>query len=264
VGALGAVSLRGERLAPPFGWALVCWGLPIMFVAPLPYLVPAVVLLGLVGAANSIEDVAGFTLLQRTVPDDVLARALGVTWGLAMGALAIGSSVAPLILRVLQPRPAFVLVGAILPVLVLISYRRLMEIDAEVAPPAQLPLIDRVAIFAPLSLVAKERIAAHLVRVEVSAGDVVIRAGEIGDRFYIVEDGELTVDAGAHVVRVGPGDFFGEIALLRNVPRTATVRAETPARLFALERDDFLAVLSGHKAAEEEARATVVARLASS
>jgi MFS family permease len=81
IGALGAVSLRGERLAPPFALGLVFWGVPIMLVAPLSYPIPVVVLLAAVGAANSIVDVAGFTLLQRTVPDAVLTRVLGVTWG---------------------------------------------------------------------------------------------------------------------------------------------------------------------------------------
>jgi MFS family permease len=262
VGALRAVSLRGERLAPPFGWALVFWGVPIVLIAPLPYLIPVAILLAVIGAANSIEDVAGFTLLQRIVPDDVLARVLGVTWGLAMGGVAIGSFLAPAIVRLVGPRPAFLVVGAILPVLVLISHRRLVEIDAEVAPAPQLALIDGVAIFAPLSLVAKERIASHLVRVDVPAGDIVIRAGEAGDRFYVVDCGTLTIEIGARSVRAGPGDFFGEIALLRDVPRTATVWADTDARLYALGRDDFLAIVTGHSAAHREANVVVSARLA--
>ena len=263
VGALGAVSLRGERLAPPFGWALVLWGVPIMLIAPFPQVAPMVILLAVIGAANSIEDVAGFTLLQRTVPDAVLTRVLGVTWGLAMGAVAIGSFVAPAIVSLMGPRPAFLVVGAILPLLVLVSHRRLLEIDSDVAPAPQLALIDGVALFAPLSLVAKERIASHLVLVDVVAGDLVIRAGEIGDRFYVVDDGLLTIEMGARIVRAGPGDFFGEIALLRDVPRTATVRADTETRLYALERDDFLAVVTGHSAANREAQAVVAGRLAS-
>jgi hypothetical protein len=263
VGALGALSLRGERLAPPFAWALVFWGVPIMLMAPLPYAVPVIVLLAVIGAANSVTDVSGFTLLQRTVPDAVLTRVLGVTWGLAMGAVAIGSFVATAILSLIGLRPAFLVVGAILPVLILVSHRRLVEIDSEVAPAPQLALIDGVAIFAPLSLVAKERIASHLVQVDVAAGDVVIRAGEVGNRFYIVGTGGLTIDVGSRGVRAGPGDFFGEIALLRDVPRTATVRADTDARLYALERDDFLAIVTGHPLAHTEAHAVAAARLAS-
>ena len=219
VGALGAVSLRGERLAPPFAWALVFWGVPIMLIAPLPYPVTVLVLLAAVGAANSVLDVAGFTLLQRTVPDDVLTRVLGVTWGLAMGTVAIGSFVAPAILSLLGLRPSFLVVGAILPVLVLISHRHLIAIDSEVAPASQLALIESVAVFAPLSLVAKERIAAHLVEVDVAPGDVVIRVGEAGDRFYMVGDGRLTIEIGPRRVSAGPG------RLLRR-DRVAARRAE--------------------------------------
>jgi MFS family permease len=262
VGALGAVSLRGERLAPPFAWALVFWGVPIMLIAPLPYPVPVIVLLAAVGAANSVVDVAGFTLLQRTVPDGVLTRVLGVTWGIAMGTVAIGSFVAPAILSLLGLRPSFLVVGAILPVLVLLSHQYLIAIDSEVAPASQLSLIERVAVFAPLSLVAKERIASHLVQVDVEPGDFVIRTGEAGDRFYIVGEGELTIEIGSRRVSAGPGDFFGEIALLRDVPRTATVRADTEARLYALERVDFLAIVTGNALAHTQADAVAAERLA--
>jgi MFS family permease len=246
VGALGAVSLRGERLVPPFAWALVFWGAPIMLIAALPYAVPVLVLLAAIGAANSVVDVSGFTLLQRTVPDGVLTRVLGVTWGLAMGALAVGSFVAPAILDLIGLRPALLVVGAILPLLVLISHRRLLEIDAEVAPASQVALVEAIAVFAPLSLVSKERIASHLVQFDVAAGDVVIREGEAGDRFFIIGAGAMTISTGPRSVLAGPGDFFGEIALLRDVPRTSTVTANTDARLYALEREDFfLSVVTG-------------------
>ena len=89
-----------------------------------------------------------------------------------------------------------------------------------------------------------------------------IRAGEIGDRFYIVGNGRLMIDVGSRSVPAGPGDFFGEIALVRDVPRTATVWAEIDTRLYALERDDFLAAVTGHSVAYEEAHAVTAARLA--
>ena len=263
LGALGAISLRGERLAPPFAWAIVFWGIPIMLIAPLSRALPIIALLAAVGAANSVVDVSGFTLLQRTVPDEVLTRVLGVTWGLAMGTAAIGSFVAPAVLDLIGLRPAFLVVGAILPVLVLLTHRHLLEIDTEVAPAPQLSLIEDVALFTPLSLVTKERIASHLVQVEVAAGDVVIRAGDLGDRFYVVGSGELTIDAGSRIVPAGPGDFFGEIALLRDVPRTATVQATTDALLYALDREHFLAAVTGHEQAHIDAHAVATARLES-
>lgn len=261
IGALGALSLRGERLAPRFAWAIVFWGVPIMLIAPLSQAAPIVVLLGIVGASNSVVDVTGFTLLQRTVPDEVLTRVLGVTWGLAMGTAAIGSFAAPAILSLIGLRPAFLAVGAILPVLVLLTHRRLLEIDSAVAPAPQLTMVEDVTLFAPLSLVTKERIAAQLVRVDVAAGDIVIRAGDYGDRFYIVDTGELTINVGTRMVPAGPGDFFGEIALLSDVPRTATVQASTHARLYTLDRDHFLAAVTGHQQAHTTAQSVAAARL---
>jgi MFS family permease len=263
LGALGALSIRGERLAPPFAWAMVFWGVPIMLVAPLSHAAPIIVFLAVLGASNSIVDVSGFTLLQRTVPDEVLTRVLGVTWGLAMGTAAIGSFVAPAILSLIGLRPAFLAVGAILPVLVLVTHHRLLEIDSALAPAPQLTMVEDVALFVPLSLVTKERIATQLVQVDVAAGDIVIRVGDVGDRFYIVDTGELTIDAGTQTVPVGPGDFFGEIALLHDVPRTATVQARTDARLYSLDRDHFLAAVTGHAQAHTEAHAVAAARLKS-
>jgi MFS family permease len=264
IGAIGAMSLRGRRLAVPFGLALVFWGAPIALIAPKPDLVAAVFLLAIVGAANAVEDVAGFTLLQRIIPDEVLTRVLGVVWSLAMGGVAVGSIAAPLIVEAIGPRAAFVVVGAILPLLTLITYPRLVEIDRAVAPAPELELIDRVPMFAPLSIAAKERVAAHLVPRSVHAGELVIRAGDAGDRFYIVGEGELDIEANGLHTTAGNADYFGEIALLRDVPRTATVKALTETKLYALQRDDFLAAVTGHSAAHAVGEAVADERLARS
>jgi MFS family permease len=262
IGALWAMALEGRRLAVIFGIALVFWGVPMMLIAPRPDLVAAILLLAILGAANSIEDVAAFTLLQRIVPDRILTRALGVLWGLAMGGVALGSIAAPPIVDALGPRAAFLVVGSILPILALVTYRRLVEIDRTEAPAPELELIEQVPMFAPLSVAAKERVAASLVPVRVSAGEPVIRAGDTGDRFYIVAGGELQIDAGSRRASAQRTDYFGEIALLRDVPRTATVTAVVDSELFALQRDDFLAAVTGHSAAQEAGKAVVEARLA--
>jgi MFS family permease len=258
VGAVGAMTLGGRRLAVPFGIALVFWGAPIALMASSVELAAAVVLLAVVGAANSVEDVALFTLLQRLVPDHLLTRVLGLLWSIFMAAVALGSLAAPLVVDALGPRPAFVIVGSILPLLTLLTYRRLAAIDRAVAPAAELELVEQVPMFAPLSIAMKERLASRLTPLSVPAGEVVIRAGEAGDRFYVVEDGELLV-AGATLSR---GDSFGEIALLRDVPRTATVTAVGDAQLLALHRDDFLAAVTGHDAAHAAGEAVAAQRLA--
>jgi MFS family permease len=261
VGAFGALTLVGRRLATPFGLALFVWGVPIALVAPRPYLGLSLVLLALVGAANSVEDVAGFTLLQRVVPDDLLTRVLGVVWGLAMGALALGSIAAPAVVRAIGPRPALVVVGAILPVVTLLTWRGLVDIDRSVAAPAkELAVIGSVPMFAPLSIAAKEHMAATLTPVSVAAGDVVIRAGDVGDRFYIVVHGELEVVAPGVRTSAAAGDYFGEIALIRDVPRTATVTALVDSQLYAMDRNDFLAAMTSHSGVRAAGEAVVEQR----
>jgi len=261
VGAFGALSLKGRRLAVPFGISLVFWGLPIILIAAWPSVPAGIFLLAVVGAANSVEDVAVFTLFQRIVPDHVLTRVLGIVWGLAMGAIAIGSVAATGIVALVGSRAAFVVVGAILPLATLIVWRQLARIDREMLPPAdELAIVEGVPLFAPLSIAAKEHMAARLVEVPVTAGEVVIRTGDSGDRFYMVADGALEVTNGVHA-EAHRGDFFGELALLRDIPRTATVIATTRSRLYALEREDFLAAVTGHSAVRAAGEAVVEQRL---
>ena len=247
IGAFGALALVGHRLAMPFGAALVALGLPIALLAPRPYLVLSLVLLAVVGFANSVEDVAGFTLLQRVVPDELLTRVLGVVWALAMGALALGSITAPALVDAIGPRPALVVVGAILPLLTFLMWRTLVDIDRNVsAPVEELAVIEAVPMFAPLSIAAKEHMASTLTSVTAPEGEVVIRAGDRGDRFYIVGSGRLEVVAPGVQTIASDGDYFGEIALIRDVPRTATVTALTESTLWAMEREDFLAAVTAH------------------
>lgn len=261
IGALGAMALGGHRLAVPFGVALVFWGLPIALMGPLPYLPFALLMLAVVGAANSVEDVAAFTLLQRLIPDRILTRAFGVVWSLAMGGVALGSVAAPALVEAVGPREAFIAVGAILPLLTVATYRRLTDIDRQAAPVPELEFLQRVPMFQPLSVAAKERVAANLRSQSVSAGEVVIRAGERGDRFYIVRDGALGITADGLHTTADEGDYFGEIALLRDVPRTATVTALADSRLYVLQRDDFLAAVTGHDAAHAAGHTIVEERL---
>lgn len=264
VGAIGAMTLGGRRLAVPFGLSLVFWGVPLTLIASQPYFAAMMILLAIVGAANSIEDVAGFTLLQRIIPNEMLTRVLGLIWGLAMGAVAIGSIAAPAVVTAIGPRSAFLVVGSILPLLMLVTYRRLVELDRAVAPSAERELVDRVPMFAPLSLATKERVASSLVPISVSAGELVIREGDEGDRFYIVGEGELDIDAGGRHSTAHEADYFGEIALLRNVPRTATVKATVDSQLYVLQRADFLAAVTGHYAAQAAGEAVADERLAAS
>src|SRR5947208_4483884 len=178
-----------------------------------------------------------------------------------MGGVAIRVIASPAVVRAFGPRPAFVVVGSILPLLAMLTYRKLIAIDRTVAPAPELELIDRVPLFAPLSIATKEQVAASLVPMSFAAGEVVIQAGDAGDRFYIVRDGELDIDASGQHSTAHEADYFGEIALLRDVPRTATVKAAVDSHLYALHRGDFLSAVTGHSAAHAAGEAIAESRL---
>jgi MFS family permease len=262
IGAVLSSTLGSRRLARIFALSLFGWGIPILLVAPSTELIAALVLLAIVGASNSIEDVSGFTLLQRAIRDDALSGVLGLIWGAAMGALALGSIATPILVRDLGARTAFVLVGVLLPVLTVAGFRRMRALDDVAAPSRQQLLVDGVPMFVPLSLAAKERLATKLLPLEVPAGATIVRAGDVGDRFYLIDSGAVRIDLKGSEKQSGPGDYFGEIALVRDVPRTATVTAAIQTRLYALERSDFLAAVTGHALAEAAAHDVVDTRLA--
>ncbi len=138
------------------------------------------------------------------------------------------------------------------------------RIDAAARAPEaeELRILASVPIFAPLPGGSLEHLAARLVPLRVDAGTVIVREGDAGDRFYIVAEGEIEVSQYDRTVsELAPGGYFGEIALLRDVPRTATVTARTDAVLYALDRDDFLAAVTGHPQSAEAAETVMSARL---
>lgn len=267
-GVLGAVAtiliVSRSRLATDFGVGVVLWGLPIALIGIWPNQWLALIMLGVVGIANTIVDVAAFTLLQRAVPDEVLARVFGVLQSVLLGTIGLGSVLASVMVSAFGARTTLVVAGAFLPVAALVAYRRLLAIDRAAAGPApeRVRLLEANPIFAPLPLPTLERLSSRLVPVHVSAGATLFRQGDHGDRFYLVETGELevSVDGGPPKV-AGPGGSFGEIALLRDIPRTATVTARTDADLFALEREDFLGAVTGHAGSSEAADAVVGSHL---
>jgi MFS family permease len=264
IGALAAAALVGRRrLAANFAIGIFIWGIPIALVAVWPNQAAVLVLLALVGVGNTLVDVSGMTLLQRAAPEDVLARVFGVLESLLLLTVGLGALVAPLLLDWLGTRGALIVAGALLPLLVIPVWPRLTGIDrAARIPEEQLRLLSRSQIFAPLPPPTLEQLAESLEEVLVEPGRVVVRQGESGDRFYLVRDGTLRVVInGRDVQTLGPGDSFGEIALLRDVPRTASVMAETDAVLYALDRDTFISAVTGFAQSLSAAEAVVGMRL---
>jgi MFS family permease len=264
LGALAAAALVGRaRQAADFGIGIFIWGLPIALVAVWPNQAFVLVLLAVVGIGNTLVDVSGMTLMQRAAPEDVLARVFGVLESLLLLTIGLGALVAPLLLNWLGTRGALIVAGCLLPLVVIPAWPRLNAIDeAAKVPVERLKLLRANPIFAPLPAPTLEQLADALHEVHAAAGDEVIRQGEPGDRFYLVKHGTLDVSVdGRRVQALGPGDSFGEIALLRDVPRTATVKTETDAELYALERRDFLGAVTGFAPSLSAAEAVVGMRL---
>ena len=250
------LSARG-RLARDFALGLALFGLPLILVGGVPVAFVAVVALGVIGIGNSIVDVNALTIMQRVVPDAVLGRALGALQGLLRATLGIGALVAPGLIALVGAEWALVVTGAVLPVLALLTRPRLRAIDREASAPEATELLRRVPLLAPLPESLLERLAREATPAHVPAGAPIVREGEIGDRFYVIRSGTVSILGRTF----GPGDGFGEIALLRDVPRTATASAVTDVELVALEREPFVAAVTGHAPSAAAADTVVAARL---
>ncbi len=248
IGAAAALLLVGrERLGVALGASCALFGIAIAAIAGVPGPVAAVTLLVAAGVGSGLTAVAAQTLIQRLAGDDVMSRVFGVLQGLMMGSTAVGALAVPLLVAAVGDRIAFAIAGLSLPIAFLILGRAIRAADRlDPARAEELRLLRGLSMLGPLSAPVLERLATAAVRVEVPKGTTVIRAGEPGDSFYVVTVGELEVEVdGMDVRRLGSGDGFGEIALVRDVPRTATVRAETDAGLLAIGREPFLAALTG-------------------
>ena len=265
LGAIVSVGLVGRaRLTADFTAGIVLWGLPIAIIGFWPDPIPAFVLLMVVGLGNTLVDVSAFTLLQRAVPDEVLGRVFGAVQSLWVGTIGLGSILAPVAIDLFGIKGALIATGSLLPILAAICWRRLRVLDRAEVPERELELLRGISIFRPLPAAILEGLAHAMLPLHVEAGREIVREGEAGDRFYVIASGEVEVVKDDQVINEeGPGEFFGEISLLRDVPRTATVRAKTDVELRALERDDFIAAVTGHAASAEAADSVVATRLSS-
>jgi hypothetical protein len=263
VGAAAALGLRGGgQLGKVCVLALAFWGLPLMLIGA--WVAPAVALgaLFVTGVANAILDISGFTLLQRGVRNEDRVAVFGIFEGLLGIGLLVGSLVAPLLVEVLGARGAFVVAGAVLPLLALLTWRPITRRTGSSASSERtLDLLRRNALFAPLPLTALDRLAESLVPMSFAPGEIVMRKGDPGDHYLLIAEGEVDVsDDGRALGTCGPGEGIGEIALLHRVPRTATVSARTEVNGYAIDGTTFLAAVAGPTAAAL-AEAVAAARL---
>jgi hypothetical protein len=260
---VGAAVLIGRRLARPIVVALALMGASILLGGLAPNALGAAAAFAVVGGVAVTVHAGTQTLLQRAVDDEVLSRVFGVLEGVWAGTLAIGAASAPFLVRAFGVRGAFVAAGAALVAVALAGSTRLRRIDDAVDVPAErIELLGSIPMFEPLPTQALERIARRLRPVAFEPGTTIIEQGEPGDVLYVVSSGEVDtlVDGGAKGYR-GPREYFGEIALLHDVPRTATVRARTAVTAFTLDRAAFLAALTGEPAVRAMAESGAAVRL---
>ncbi|HEX9044848.1 MAG TPA: cyclic nucleotide-binding domain-containing protein [Candidatus Limnocylindrales bacterium] len=256
LGGASTLALAGrQRIAPFLLLGASGWGLFLVSIALIPAPAVALVLLAAAGVGLAVLEVTARTLLQRLLPVGALAGAFGVLEAMIFGGLAVGALLAGPLIAFVGLSTSLVALGLLMPLAAGLVLPTVMAGERRVEIPfREIALLRRLRLFAPVPAPAVESAARRLVPVSVSAGEPIIREGDIGDRFYVVVSGEVAVSReGREIRRLGPGDAFGEIALLRSVPRTASVTAVDDADLRALERDDFLLAITGTPAALDEA-----------
>ncbi|TWP33014.1 MFS transporter [Leekyejoonella antrihumi] len=248
VGGFLAIMLapRG-RLAGDFGIGVILWGLPLVMIAIWPSMWPMFAAMLVMGGANPVVDVNATTILQRLVPDAVLGRVFGAMESLLIATMAVGGLIMPVLIHVVGLRWGITVIAALVTVGTLPLLPALKRIDGAMREPAGLAVLRRVPLFAPLDPKKLERIASLLERQELPAGVAVIREGDPAGPYYVIESGRVEATYQGRQLSVeGADEGFGEIALIRDVPRTATVTTTEPTILLALQPSDFVEAITGN------------------
>jgi len=263
VGPLAVLVVRGKRVARSFAAGVAGWGVPMILLgfahgAYWPYL-----MFGVIGVANVFDDVGVYSSLQQVIPPRLMGRALGVRRGLLLLSMGLGSAVTPWLIDAWGARGTLIATGLLLVALAAAFLPRLTAIDGKIsAPGPDLTLLRQVSFFHPLPFAIVEHLTSELQSATYQPGDVIIRDGEPGERFYIIAEGRArAAKDGMQLREMGSGESFGEIALLRRIPRTATVIALSRLEARTLAREEFLAAVTGNPESVERAEAVVSTRL---
>ena len=262
--ATAGAILIGRRLGAPILGAALLVSAALAALAFGAGLAGTVALLAVAGAASTLLDIALRTLLQRSVPLELMGRVFGVLEGLTMAGYALGALLVPLLVHLGGNRLALIGAAVVLPLSAAVGGRALFVLDAGVpVPVVEIALLRSLPLFAELPAPAIEGLAGALTSVHVPAGTVLIRQGDQGDAYYAVAAGELDAwQDGQFLRRCGRGEGVGEIALLRAIPRTASVIAHTSATVYRLSREPFLTAVLGHAPTQRRADRIADTRLA--
>jgi MFS family permease len=250
VGSLVAGRLVGrDVLRRPFLMSVAALGVPIVVLAALNQLVPAMLAFALVGVGRSLLVVTGAVALQRLAPSNLLVRIFGVYEGLTMLAMAVGALTVPLLVGWLGVGWAAGVSGAAVFVVALAAVTSVVRRLGDVPHPDP-EVVERLLadpLFAPLDVLAIAALTANACEEVLPEGAVAVREGDAGDRYFLVVDGELEVSVAGQVTdHLTAGASFGEIALVRDLPRQATVTALTGVELLTIDRAAFLEAVTGH------------------
>jgi MFS family permease len=264
-GPLAVTFVRGRRVARCFAGGVAAWGVPLILLAfahaPYwPYLA-----LGVIGVANVFDDVGVYSSLQQVIPSRSMGRALGVRRGVLLLSMGLGSAVAPLLIHAWGARGTLVATGALLVVVAAVCWPSLARIDSTIAAPGpELALLRQVAFFRPLPFAVVEHLATELQSATYEPGDVIIREGEPGERFYMIAEGRAGASKnGKQLNEMSAPGSFGEIALLRRTPRVVTITATSRLQARILAREEFLAAVTGNPESVDSADEVVSTWLAS-
>jgi MFS family permease len=263
-GAVTLVLVGRRRLAAWILAGAMGTGAAVAIIALVPGVVVILALLAGGGIGLACLDVAGRTLLQRIGQREVLAEVFGLVEGFAMIGLAAGSVCASILYASVGLAATLAATAAFLPAITLGAWIWLSRAEGMLElPVVQIALLRRLSLFARVPAPSLEAAARRLVHFAVPAHAIVFREGDPGDRFYVVAVGSVDISQyGVPVRTLGPGASFGEIALLRSVPRTATAAATTDVELWGLDRDGFLLAITGSPQAVADAQARTDAMLA--
>jgi len=263
IGGLVAIGRASSgKVATDFGLGVILWAIPLLIAAIFyPMMWAAFAAMLVMGFANPLADVNAVTIVQRLTDDKVMGRVFGALETVLISAMALGSVIMPILVYTVGLQWGIGVLAVAITLVVLPAWARLRRLNTQLREPEGLVLLRGLPLFAPLDPKSLELVAQQLGRIEVPAGATVIREGEPGDLFYIVQSGALTASfRGETLSQQGPGDPFGEIALLRDVPRTATVVADEPSVLFTLERQPFLDAVTGNSEVSGQADDLVARR----
>lgn len=270
-GLVGAIVLSAVRREHPYGRALMFslfgFGLSLLLL-PVAGIgaVLALVVFAAAGLAEGYVDISAQTLLQRLVPEAHLARVLGGFEGAYWGSLGLGAVAASALTVTVGLSGALVVTGVVLVGATTLARQGLLRVDRGLElPPEELALFEAVPGLSALPVTTLEHLARTSSAETVEPGITIVKQGDVGDRFYVVEHGRVVVRVdGAEVAEIGPGGYFGEIALLANQSRMADVVAVDDVALRSIDGDVFVAAVTGHLRSEAAMSTVMVARLAES